>query len=198
MGKIIFTSQRVDIIKDYNERRDALDQKCARFLWETGCISFPVPNHANSANFLLHNYTPAGILLTGGNNPVPYNGDAPERDEVDSLLIQYAVSNKIPLAGVCRGMQSLVLYFGGTLKKVKGHIAVKHQINGEITREVNSYHSLSADSIPREFTVLAHSGDGEIESIRHNTLPITGIMWHPERDDPFSKLDIELFKSIFA
>jgi len=197
--KRILISQRVDVIESYSERRDALDQRWSELLWEAGCLGLPVPNHRRALTELLKVLPIDGILLTGGNSPVEYGGLAQERDETDELLISFAVSNNTPLLGVCRGMQSIVLYFGGTLRKVKEHVAVRHEIiiNNNLhrssTRNVNSYHEYSPDKLPDALTIFAQSMDDEIEYLRHKNLPIAGIMWHPEREIPFMPDDIELF-----
>ncbi|MDR1583591.1 MAG: gamma-glutamyl-gamma-aminobutyrate hydrolase family protein [Prevotellaceae bacterium] len=198
MKNIIFASQRVDINKDYQERRDALDQRWSELFWQMQYLLVPIPNHSKMVEDMLKYNQPAGIILTGGNNPVIYGGEAPERDNVDTLLIQYAVQNKIPLMGVCRGMQSIVMYFGGTLKKVNGHIAIKHKITGKNIREVNSFHAWAPDIVPNVFETLACSYDGEVEYIRHKILPVIAIMWHPERVEPFSPDDIELIENFFV
>jgi len=193
--KHILISQRVDVIESYNEHRDALDQRWAELLWESGYVGLPVPNHASTLTKLLETLPIDGILLTGGNTPTGYGGSAPERDETDNLLISYVLNTKKPLLGVCRGMQSIVIYFGGTMRKIQGHIAVRHDIN--IDRNVNSYHEYAPDILPNDFTVLAQTSNGEIESIRHNNMPIVGIMWHPEREAVFLQEDIELIKGVF-
>lgn len=195
--KRILISQRVDIIADYGERRDALDQRWASFLRETGVLPYPVPNDRQLIPELLKAIQPDGVLLTGGNSPVKYGGNAPERDEIDILLIDYTIMCKVPLIGVCRGMQSVILYFGGSLKKADGHIAVRHPLYGRINRIVNSYHGLVADIVPPCLEVIAYSEDGQIESVKHSSQSIMTIMWHPEREKEFNKDDIELFRNIW-
>ena len=194
--KRIIISQRVDLIESYNERRDALDQRWAEFLWEAGCVGIPVFNHAPSLTELLESIQADGILLSGGNSPASYGGSAPERDDTDEMLISHALKNNKPLLGVCRGMQSIVLHYGGTLRKVEGHVAVRHDLDTK--RNVNSYHGYAPDLIPGELTVLAKTADGAVEYIKHKTLPVTGIMWHPERESPFAPEDLELLRELFA
>jgi gamma-glutamyl-gamma-aminobutyrate hydrolase PuuD len=125
-----------------------------------------------------------------------YGGNAPERDETESLLIKYSIENKIPLIGVCRGMQKILDYFGETLEKVTDHVGVEHSIffKGQ-NRKVNSYHNWGVKEISSQFNVLAKSVDGCIESIEHKEHSILGVMWHPERNLEFENLDIDLFKS---
>ncbi|MDR2965736.1 MAG: gamma-glutamyl-gamma-aminobutyrate hydrolase family protein [Treponema sp.] len=193
--KQILVSQRVDTIESYNERRDALDQKWADFLWEAGIIGLPVFNHALSLNEIIKSIQIDGILLTGGNTPVEYGGSAPERDNTDNFLISYAIKNNIPLLGVCRGMQSIVIYFGGSLHKVENHVAKRHDLDSSYN--VNSYHEYAPDNSGSELDIIQKATDGVIEHIKHKNLPIAGIMWHPEREKPFNKRDIELFNAFF-
>ena len=194
--KRVLISQRVDVIESYRERRDALDQRWAELLWEAGCIGLPVPNHSPTLKALLKLFPVDGILLTGGNTHVKYGGAAPERDEVEELLISYSIRSNTPLLGVCRGMQSVVLYFGGTLHKVEGHVAVRHDLS--TGRSVNSYHEYTPNILPDELTALAQTEDKKIEYIVHKKLPIAGIMWHPEREPSFVPADIELIQNLFA
>jgi putative glutamine amidotransferase len=121
-----------------------------------------------------------------------YGGNAPERDATDEVLIEHAIKNNIPLIGICRGMQSILCHFGGTLKTVENHVAVRHKIRGEISREVNSYHGFCAEEIPDRLEMLAIAPDDTIEAVRHKQYQILGIMWHPERENPFQREDKEL------
>jgi len=198
MRKIIYVSQWVDVHDGYGERRDAMDQRWVEWLWQAGFLAVPVPNHCKSVEALITQRLPGGILLTGGNNPKGYGGDAPERDSTDYVLIDCAVRHKIPLVGVCRGMQSIVLYFGGTLREVSGHTATRHAVNEKIGRVVNSFHSLAVDRLPDVLSAVRGVDDGVIEFVTHNTLFIIGIMWHPEREKNFNTDDIELIRGIFA
>jgi len=162
MRKRVYVSQRVDVNTDYQERRDALDQRWAELLWQAGYVAFPIFNNPDSLGEVLSSYPPNGILLSGGNSPVMYGGIAPERDAIDNLLIEYAIKSNTPLFGCCRGMQSIALYFGGSLRKVEGHAGVRHKINGSVCREVNSYHEFSIDIIAHPLIVTSRSSDNEI------------------------------------
>lgn len=190
--KLIAISQRVDEIKGYNEVRDALDEQWHSLFLKMNAALVPMPNMPESAGVILEQLQPEAIVLSGGNDPVEYGGTAPGRDKVDSMLIQYAVDNEIPLLGICRGMQSIAIYFGSSLKRVEGHIAVKHEIVGGINRVVNSYHSYAVDRLGKELNVFAKTKDGDIEAIQHCSRQIFGMMWHPERVDGFDELDLKL------
>lgn len=192
--KIVAISQRVDEIKNYRESRDALDERWHEMFEAAGAVLVPMPNAPRSVPHILERLRPEAIVLSGGNNPVGYGGTAPQRDRTDEMLIRHAVEHGIPLLGVCRGMQSVALYFGSTLKKVEGHVAARHEITGEIRRTVNSYHSYAVDVPGDGLCVMACTKQGTIEAVRHVKYPVYGIMWHPEREDGFDGADIRFIK----
>jgi N5-(cytidine 5'-diphosphoramidyl)-L-glutamine hydrolase len=196
--KHVFVTQRVDVHESYQERRDALDRRWTRFLMETGVIPLPLPNDQSCAEAILRALPPDGIVLTGGNNPAAHGGEAPERDALDALLIDYAIDHGTPLIGVCRGLQSIVQFFGGSLRAVVGHVASRHRVSGAVNRFVNSYHELAVAKLPTSLQALAHSDDGSVEMVGHSVLPITGIMWHPERETAFAVGDLALFSRHWA
>ncbi|MCL2603266.1 MAG: gamma-glutamyl-gamma-aminobutyrate hydrolase family protein [Defluviitaleaceae bacterium] len=196
--KRVLVSQRVDMVTDYNEVRDSLDQNWVPFLWETGAVTFPVPNFSKALPEILNAISPQGILLTGGYSSDEYHGISVERDKIDNFLLDYAVNHKIPLIGVCRGMQSILLYFGGNLKKVDAHVRVKHKINGNINRFVKSFHNYAANTVPPCLDVFARTDDGVVEGVKHSSLPIMGIMWHPEREEEIVNDDVKIFNKLWG
>ena len=108
--------------------------------------------------------------------------------------------NNIPLYGFCRGMQSILHYFGNELINVKNHVAVRHTINGNIGIDyVNSYHNQACVKLKdnSKLEVLAQSEDGVIEAIKHKSLPIIATMWHPEREEIYSEKDIKRIRELF-
>ncbi len=107
-------------------------------------------------------------------------------------LIGKAAAAGIPLLGVCLGHQAIGEAFGMELVNAS---RIMHGKVSEITHDgrglfaglaplvkVVRYHSLALaeHSLPEELAVTARSEDGEIMGIRHRTLPIEGIQYHPE------------------
>lgn len=103
------------------------------------------------------------------------------------------LGKKIPVLGVCLGMQGMAHYFGGKVIKAKKPMhgktsLIKHDGLGIFTGlpqdiEVMRYHSLVADpkTLPKNLKVTALSKDtGEIMGLRHSIYPIEGIQFHPE------------------
>lgn len=195
---IVFFTQRVESVESYNERRDCADQRISRFIKECGYLPLPVPNDPDLAKELFLEVCPKAIVLTGGNSLVKYGGNAPERDQTDRVLIQLAENKRTPIYGFCRGMQSILDYFGNELVDVSGHVAVRHVIGGlEEDREVNSYHNQACVELrSTQLESIMKSTDGVIEMIRHKSLPMVGTMWHPERNNPFDDKDIKMLKKL--
>lgn len=198
--KVVLFTQRVEVIESYQERRDCADQRIADFIYSCGFLPVPVPNSVEIAKKLVEELQPIGIILTGGNSLVTYGGDAPERDLTDGELIQIALEKRIPLYGFCRGMQSILVYFGNELVNVTGHVAVRHEISGEMNRNVNSYHNQTCIKLKDGcgLECLATTEDGVIEAVKHKNYPILATMWHPEREDQFDKTDIANVKKLFG
>lgn len=198
MKAVIYT-QRVDVIESYNERRDCSDQNISRFIQTCGYLPIPVSNViCNLENFVDY-AKPAGIVLTGGNSMVKYAGTAPERDRTDRELIRIAQKYRIPIYGFCRGMQSILDYFGCVLENVSGHVAVRHRVMGEWGDfEVNSYHNQACTKIEAPLKIVAAGADGVIEAVECTEQKINATMWHPEREQPFAEADIKRIRQLFG
>lgn len=200
MRTIIYT-QRVEIVEAYQERRDCADQRIADFIRKCGFLPLPLPNKSELAMEIVNSINPAGIILTGGNSLEKYGGNAPERDAMDRALIEIAIKNSIPLYGFCRGMQSILDYFGNRLINVDGHVAVRHLISeGTVEYEVNSYHNQACIQLEKdcELKVISKAEDGVIEAVCHEYLPIVATMWHPERETQFAQKDINRVRDLFS
>lgn len=195
--KRIAISQRVDIHADRDERRDALDQRLSAFVTAIGALAFPVPNGLQEQGRLrewLDALSPDGILLSGGNDV----GGQPDRDGVERMLLNWSTERRLPVLGICRGMQMMASAAGGRLKRVTGHVRTRHVLDGVLVGTVNSFHDHALDGCPASYRVLAVSEDGSIEAIRHEDLPFEGWMWHPERETPFADTDLERARKLFS
>ena len=200
MRNIIFT-QRVEVIESYNERRDCADQRIADYIFKCGFLPIPVPNNVEIIDAILQNIRIDGIVLTGGNSLTVYGGNASERDAADHKLIEEGIKRKIPIYGFCRGMQSILHYFGNELVQVQGHVAIRHDVEGKIGRVVvNSYHNQACMNLAKGsgLEVLALAEDGVIEAVRHKEYPIIATMWHPEREVEYSEQDMDRMKELFG
>ena len=197
--KTVAITQRVSVVHAYGERRDCLDQAWTKFLAACGLLPVPLPNVTETALALCEGTGVAGLILTGGNDLAVLGGDAPERDTVEEALLDWAERRRLPVLGVCRGMQVIQQRFGVPLRRVEGHVAQRQviRIHGE-PKEVNSYHRFAAFDSEPPLEVWAVADDGVVKAIRHSAQPVTGIMWHPERLTPFLPADVALFRQVFG
>jgi len=205
--KRIAVTQRVDVISSHDERRDALDQRWVAFLQSINLLPVLVPNNMYFVQQLIEEELIDGVLLTGGNSLTKYGGDAPERDEIEKALIEFAYIKNLPLLGICRGMQMIQNYFNNSLYEVSGHVAARHTLvvdeghrissilNGY--QDVNSFHKQGAYKANGDLLQVAHSLDGVVMAVEHKEKCIFGVMWHSERESPYNEYDKALFKEIF-
>lgn len=207
--KRIGITQRVEIIPNYAERRDCLDQRWADFCFEIGFIPIPLPNvSTEKVSDVLSSLQLDAILLSGGNSIsslTPGAADAaPERDNFERELISQALIRCIPIVGICRGMQMLNNYFGGQLEKIEGHVATEHNIYSllpdlQLSERVNSYHNwaINRNSLAKNLRPIAADDEGFIEAFDDLEHRVLGLMWHPEREIVFKSRDVNLIKEFF-
>ena len=150
-----------------------------------------------------------GLILCGGNDIDPkyyqqeINGAVnidSQRDPVDFALLEAFIKAGKPVLGICRGHQLINVYFGGSLHQdlpekdlhTNGQdFSIAHEVTakeGSIVHQlwgssfaVNSAHHQAIDRLGRDLMATAYWQDQYIEAIEHQSLPIYGVQWHPER-----------------
>ena len=95
-----------------------------------------------------------------------------------------------PTLGVCLGHQAIVQAFGGEVGQARALLhgkasEVEHDGSGVFAGlpqpfDAGRYHSLAATRVPDELEVTARAQDGEVMGVRHRSLPIEGVQFHPE------------------
>lgn len=152
------------------------------------------------------------LLITGGSDidPGTYGGEAhpaiiktdPERDAMELALLERAHREGVPVMGICRGMQLINLYFGGTLhphihdfeletahphtpfplKEVTLDAETKlHELLGQPTLRVNALHHQAVDRPGEGLRIAAHDRNKIVQAVEHTELPfVMGLQWHPE------------------
>jgi len=116
---------------------------------------------------------------------------SPAEAGISVAAIQH-FAGKLPILGVCLGHQSIGAAFGGRIVRAQqlmhGKTSVIHTsqqgVFADLPKDftVNRYHSLAIErsSCPAELEVTAWTDDGEIMGVRHRSLPIQGVQFHPE------------------
>ena len=149
-----------------------------------------------------------GLILPGGGDITPgfygqeNHGSRSIDTELDLLQIQaleFFIRAGKPVLGICKGMQLLNIYFGGTLTQdlrnshdhqtsdgdllhmsyVSEDCVLSHLYGKEFV--INSNHHQAVDKLGKNLKVVQTSHDGIIEGFIHESLPIIGVQWHPER-----------------
>lgn len=158
-----------------------------------------------------------GLIITGGadvspdeygQQPIKQLGSVePLRDRLDQVAVRYILEHpELPVVGICRGIQSMAVYAGGTLiqdipSQVPGAIQHGQKAPGwhgihEITVEsgsllartsgrtqamVNSFHHQAVAEVPEGFVATARTADGVIEAMeRPESRFCLGMQFHPE------------------
>jgi N5-(cytidine 5'-diphosphoramidyl)-L-glutamine hydrolase len=183
---------RVTAAEGYSEQRDCLAQDWPRFLALTlpELQWLPIPNLGKPTAAFASAWGLDGFILTGGNDV----GSCPLRDLTERALLELALKERSPVLGVCRGLQFIQAFFGGSLQPCPSdvHVATRHPIylssapypGMSLTRQVNSFHgkAVPAAELAAPLTVFAQSHDGWAEGVMHRDAPCLGIQWHPERE----------------
>lgn len=149
----------------------------------------------HEAEVLVHRNDAIGLeesLALDPSHVVISPGPGRPEDAGVSCGVIAAFAGKVPVLGVCLGHQCLVAVFGGTVVRAE---RLMHGKTSHVTHdgrtiyaglsqpfEAGRYHSLSADrgSLPEVLEVSAETDQGEIMGVRHRTLAVEGVQFHPE------------------
>jgi putative glutamine amidotransferase len=161
----------------------------------------------------------SGLVLSGGEDVDPsHYGEQPSpalgtveplRDAMEFCAVAVAGELRLPILGICRGLQVLNVHFGGTLYQdiaterpsdlrhqqqepwgQRSHSAtvrpdsMLHSLVGREQLHINSFHHQAVKHLGRGLRVTARADDGLVEAIEHEAHPwLLGVQWHPERNE---------------
>jgi len=212
---IIAVSMRTTETPEYRDLRDAISHDWIRLLDEMGVTPILVPNALRDPSTLLSQCDVRGLLLTGGDNLGPLAGEAangaarPARDRTEAALLDASLARGLPVFGVCRGLQVINVYFGGGLLRELtpwgSHVNNQHavQLTDSWAGQFSSRKSVTTNSFHAHGVTLRELAprlkafavaNTVVEGLRHDTLPVFAVQWHPERNNPASDLDRALLK----
>ncbi len=162
---------------------DSFTYNLVHYLGEMGAETEVWRNDALSVEEALER-RPAGIVLSPG----PCD---PDKAGICLALIA-AAAGRVPIFGVCLGHQAIGQAFGGRVVRapapMHGKLSdIRHGGQGLLAGvpspfEATRYHSLivDRDTLPDCLEITAETGDGLIMALRHRTLPVHGVQFHPE------------------
>ena len=126
-----------------------------------------------------------GVLISPGPG-------TPEEAGVSVAMITYCAQNSIPLFGVCLGHQAIGVAFGATVSRapelLHGKTSQIEHNGAGVFKSLPSpftatrYHSLAIEraTVPNELQITGQTEGGIVMSVRHKSLPIEGVQFHPE------------------
>lgn len=172
-------------------------------------VIFPYITTKKDAALLLERVD--GVLFSGGNDvdPAQYGESrldvcgevTPERDLTEKLLVKALECRPLPTLGICRGIQSINVFNGGSLwqdipSQIKDplvHRNSTHEISpvhgtlfaeivGNETFTVNSFHHQSVKTVAPDYAAAAYAPDGTVEAlVRPGDPSFLAVQFHPER-----------------
>lgn len=209
----------IGITANFRDGNAALAEAYYASIIEAGGTPLVIPPYANRDALVETLKHIDALLLTGGADIDPrYMGEEPDyallhavnpkRDEQEILLARLADDRALPILGICRGIQTLAVAFGGKVyqdqyagiggellahdqEPIDRHVAT-HDVSfvhdcmlarlfGRESIAVNSFHHQSVSVAPAGFAVAAVSPDGVIEAMEAvDGRSIIGVQWHPE------------------
>lgn len=163
---------------------DSFTYNLVQYIGELGAALKVVRNDEITCDQIRRELKPSRIILSPG----PGTPD----DAGVTLDVLRKFSESLPILGVCLGHQAIGQFYGGNVirapRPVHGHAAEIVHDGRTIFREVpqripvGRYHSLVVErsSLPEVLEISAETNDGIIMGLRHKTLPVEGVQFHPE------------------
>ena len=225
MKSTLAISMRVTHPAGYYEPRDSISHDWIRYLARFGVTPVLIPNAVEDVESYLDARKVDAIILSGGNNLERLSSEPDDleiadtsalRDRTERAVIEYALTREARLLGVCRGLQMLNVWFGGSLERDLSdreeakdlHVATEHEIEivepcfgewfGSSSGKTNSFHDqgVTLSTLAEDLRAFAVSRDGVVEGLYHADHPIVAIQWHPERPNQSRDWDERLIEAL--
>jgi len=197
------------------EQRDALSHDWLYLLQNLGATTVLVPNSLSDPCLYVESLGISRLLLSGGDSLGGFSNAAEQstRDSTEFKLLEWALSQNVPVLGVCRGLHVINAFFGGAITRDlsrcipgEAHRACSHRVKfvaGDLAgseASVNSFHDQGVlqDQLSSDLMIVAKTDCGVVEALRHPTCRIEAVQWHPERSRPIQALDRQLMAKWLA
>ncbi|MEU9195136.1 aminodeoxychorismate/anthranilate synthase component II [Streptomyces hundungensis] len=170
---------RILVVDNY----DSFVFNLVQYLYQLGAECEVVRNDEVSLGHAQEGFD--GVLLSPGPG-------APEQAGICVDMVRHCAATGVPVFGVCLGMQSMMVAYGGVVGRAPELLhgktsPVLHEGTGVFAGlpspfTATRYHSLAAEpaTLPGELEVTARTEDGIIMGLRHRELPVEGVQFHPE------------------
>ncbi|MEU3503794.1 aminodeoxychorismate/anthranilate synthase component II [Streptomyces hundungensis] len=170
---------RILVVDNY----DSFVFNLVQYLYQLGAECEVVRNDEVSLGHAQEGFD--GVLLSPGPG-------APEQAGICVDMVRHCAATGVPVFGVCLGMQSMMVAYGGVVGRAPELLhgktsPVLHEGTGVFAGlpspfTATRYHSLAAQpaTLPGELEVTARTEDGIIMGLRHRELPVEGVQFHPE------------------
>ena len=188
-----------DIKKYYRTYIDIIDHNWINYFENKKINYIQFPNSIKLTNNILKkkNLNFDLIVFPGG---CDINNKKPNKLRVitEKNILKFAIKKKIPLIGICHGMQLINIFFKGKLSKVNGHMKKhkeiylkKKSIFNKNKLTVKCYHNygIKKKFLGLNLKSLANDSSNNIEIFEHKKYKIYGIMFHPEREKNYNNLN---------
>ncbi|WP_411761704.1 aminodeoxychorismate/anthranilate synthase component II [Streptomyces tunisiensis] len=172
-------SARILVVDNY----DSFVFNLVQYLYQLGAECEVLRNDEVSTSHAQDGFD--GVLLSPGPG-------TPEEAGVCVDMVRHCAATGVPVFGVCLGMQSMQVAYGGVVDRAPELLhgktsPVTHEGKGVFTGlpspfTATRYHSLAAEpaTVPGELEVTARTEDGIVMGLRHRELPVQGVQFHPE------------------
>ncbi|MGW0602489.1 aminodeoxychorismate/anthranilate synthase component II [Streptomyces sp. NPDC002640] len=172
-------SARILVVDNY----DSFVFNLVQYLYQLGAECEVLRNDEVSLSHAEQGFD--GVLLSPGPG-------SPEEAGVCVDMVRHCAAAGIPVFGVCLGMQSMQVAYGGVVNRAPELLhgktsPVEHEGRGVFAGlpspfTATRYHSLAADpvTVPEELEVTARTSDGIVMGLRHRELAVEGVQFHPE------------------
>jgi len=217
----------IGITTDFKDKHNSIEEVYSQAVTKHDGLPVLIPTVENQTEYLTSIVSRIdGLLIPGSRDmdPKHYNEEPhpklnpmnEERTAAEYIVLESALDKKLPILGICGGMQFINVFFGGSLHQdiqdilenplihVKGAVHPlklneKSELYGIIRKNdfiVNSYHHQAINKIGKGLKTTAHTSDGIVEGLESEEHFLQAVQWHPELED--SEISKKIFESFIS
>ena len=153
--KYIAVTMRYDYFYNRKELRNGIDFNLINWIYKLGFYPHLIPNDLRYFDIIKKKKKFNGFILSGGNN----TNIKKTRTILENKILNLSKRKKIPVLGICHGMQIMNKLEGGNLKRVKNHVKKYHKLRNNsmgYPNKVNSFHDYSISKLGKNFDIISN------------------------------------------